>query len=152
MAKGGGGQQKPKRKNASPANAAAGASKAASIARDAEKAIPVVRSVITPDLASKRPAPSKRTIAEQHPAAPDDVLPDDFQATFGENLKAARLKSGLKQSDVAEQAGLTQQRLSRIENGPQNLTLKTMVRLAAVVDHHVSALLLKKVKRRQDKG
>jgi transcriptional regulator with XRE-family HTH domain len=77
------------------------------------------------------------------------MMPDDLLAIFGENLKSARLKSGLKQSDVAERTGLTQQRLSLIEAGNQNLTLKTMMRLAQVVDHNVSAMLVKVQARRK---
>lgn len=38
---------------------------------------------------------------------------------FGNNLRAARLKAGLKQLDVAAQTGLTQQYLSLIEAGQQ---------------------------------
>jgi DNA-binding XRE family transcriptional regulator len=83
------------------------------------------------------------------PPAPGEMMPDDLLAIFGANLKSARLKSGLKQSDVAERTGLTQQRLSLIEAGHQNLTLKTMMRLAQVVDHNVSAMLVKVQARRK---
>lgn len=60
---------------------------------------------------------------------------------FGVNLKAARLKSNLKQSDVAAITGLTQQYLSLIEEGQQNVTIKTMALLAKVVDHDLLGLL-----------
>ena len=79
----------------------------------------------------------------------EESAPEDLQAIFGENLKAARLKNGLKQSDMAEQTGLTQQRLSLIESGHQNLTLKTMMRLAQVVNCNVSTMLLKSKANRQ---
>ena len=62
---------------------------------------------------------------------------------FGQNLRAARLKAGLKQSDVAARTGLTQQYLSLIEAGQQNITLKTMTLLAQVVDHDLRDMLRK---------
>lgn len=65
----------------------------------------------------------------------------EFQRVFGVNLKAARLKSNLKQSDVATITGLTQQYLSLIEAGQQNVTIKTMALLAKVVDHDLLGLL-----------
>ena len=60
---------------------------------------------------------------------------------FGQNLRAARLKSGLKQSEIAERTGLTQQYLSLIEAGQQNITLKTMVLLADVVGRNIIDML-----------
>ena len=65
----------------------------------------------------------------------------EFQRIFGQNLKAARLKQDLKQSDVAEITGITQQHLSLIEAGRQNVTIKTMALLAEVVDHDLLDLL-----------
>lgn len=81
-------------------------------------------------------------------SSPEEEIPEDLQAIFGENLKTARLECGLKQSDVSARTGLTQQRLSFIEKGSQNLTLKTMMKLARVVDRSVSALLLQPKPRR----
>jgi DNA-binding XRE family transcriptional regulator len=100
------------------------------------------------------PSPSKRAVklqSEVHPerrepkasvvANQEKVRGEDLQLVFGQNLKAARISSGLKQSDVAERTGLTQQYLSLIEAGQQNVTLKTMSLLAEVVDHHVADML-----------
>ena len=70
---------------------------------------------------------------------------EDFQVIFGNNLRASRLKCGLKQSEVAERTGLTQQYLSLIEAGQQNITLKTMILLAEVVDNDVADMLRKAV-------
>jgi DNA-binding XRE family transcriptional regulator len=82
------------------------------------------------------------------PSAPDAALCAageksqlEFQRIFGINLKAARLKASLKQSDVAAMTGLTQQYLSLIEAGQQNVTIKTMALLAKVVDHDLIHLL-----------
>ena len=71
----------------------------------------------------------------------------EFQRIFGLNLKAAGLKSNLKQSDVAAITGLTQQYLSLIEAGQQNVTIKTMALLAKVVDHDLIDLLKQVVDR-----
>jgi DNA-binding XRE family transcriptional regulator len=93
---------------------------------------------------AKRKAPSKaenKPAPPNLPAAPKDEVPEDLQVVFGKNLKAARLKCGLKQSELAERTGLTQQYLSLIETGHQNLTLKTMMALAQVVGHNVSDML-----------
>ncbi len=65
----------------------------------------------------------------------------DAAATFGANLKAARLKKGLTQAQLAEGAGLFQQYVSLIELGKQNFTLDTAVALAMVVDRDVRTLL-----------
>ena len=65
----------------------------------------------------------------------------EFQRIFGVNLKSARLKSNLRQSEVASVTGLTQQYLSLIEAGQQNVTIKTMALLAKVVDHDLLDLL-----------
>ena len=113
------------------------------------KAVPVAGrskpAVVTP-LVPKAEKKSVK-VETKPPSAPEEPVPEDLQAVFGENLKAARLKSGLKQSDLAERTGLTQERLSRIENGRQNITLKTMMRLAAVVGWNVSGMLLSRGRR-----
>jgi transcriptional regulator with XRE-family HTH domain len=71
----------------------------------------------------------------------DKTDQDDIVATFGANLKAARLKMGLTQAQLAEAAGLLQQYISLIESGKQNVTLTTAKALAKVVNRDVRALL-----------
>jgi transcriptional regulator with XRE-family HTH domain len=66
---------------------------------------------------------------------------DDIVATFGANLKAARLKMGLTQVQLAEAAGLLQQYVSLVESGKQNITLTTAKTLAKVVNQDVRMLL-----------
>lgn len=92
--------------------------------------------------------PRREHGSHKHPPAPDAALCAageksqlEFQRIFGINLKAARLKANLKQSDVAAMTGLTQQYLSLIEAGQQNVTIKTMALLAKVVDHDLINLL-----------
>jgi len=112
-------------------------------------AVPVAgrpkRSKSLPVAPEIEPLPIKKGMKAKGKLSPPPTLgklkPDDLFAIFGDNLKAARLRSGLKQSDVAEQIGLTQQRLSLIEAGNQNLTLRTMMRLAQVVNCDVGAML-----------
>jgi transcriptional regulator with XRE-family HTH domain len=81
------------------------------------------------------PTPSPKT------AATDEPDPDDLVAVFGANLKAARLKLGLTQGQVAEAAGLLQQYISLIESGRQNITLTTAQVLARVVERNVRDML-----------
>ena len=64
---------------------------------------------------------------------PDDADFNDLLASFGANLRAARLKSGLTQAQLAEQAGLVQQYVSLVESGKQNVTLTTALTFARVV-------------------
>ena len=75
--------------------------------------------------------------------AKSDKVREEFQLIFGQNLKAARLKAGLKQSEMATLTGLPQQYLSVIEAGQQNITIRTMALLAEVVDHDLLDLLRK---------
>jgi DNA-binding XRE family transcriptional regulator len=81
---------------------------------------------------------ARRNVDELQKGEPD---PDDLVAAFGANLKAARLKQGLTQAQLAERAGLLQQYVSLIESGKQNVTLTTAQTLARVVHQNVSAML-----------
>jgi transcriptional regulator with XRE-family HTH domain len=71
----------------------------------------------------------------------DKLDRNDIVATFGANLKAARLKMGLTQAQLAEGAGLLQQYVSLVESGRQNITLTTAEALAKVVHRDVTMLL-----------
>ena len=66
---------------------------------------------------------------------------DDIVATFGANLKAARLKMGFTQEQLGEATGLLQQYVSLVESGTQNITLTTAQALAKAVSRDVRALL-----------
>ena len=66
---------------------------------------------------------------------------DDIVATFGANLKAARMKMNMSQTDLANAAGLLQQYVSLVESGRQNVTLTTAVALANAVNRDVTTLL-----------
>ena len=81
---------------------------------------------------------AKRSSDDPPSGEPD---PDDLVAVFGANLKAARLKQGLTQAQLAERAELLQQYVSLIESGKQNVTLTTAQALARVVHQNVSEML-----------
>lgn len=65
----------------------------------------------------------------------------EMQAAFGRNVKAARLRAGLTQTDLAEQSGISRVDISRIEGGMINVTLRTMCKLATTFNVHVSHML-----------
>jgi ribosome-binding protein aMBF1 (putative translation factor) len=83
-------------------------------------------------------ARSPRASAKKSPA--DDVLVE-LQVIFGENLRIARSKRGLRQYELAERTGLPQQYLSLIELGQQNVTLRTVELLAKVLGQDPSSML-----------
>lgn len=57
----------------------------------------------------------------------------ELQAHFGKTVREARQKAGLTQAALADQAGLTQQYIARIEAGQINPTLATMAAVARVL-------------------
>src|SRR5260370_12326306 len=79
--------------------------------------------------------------APRVPPKRDEPVPDDLRTVFGQNLRAARVKTGLTQAQLAERTGLTQQYVSWVESGHANITLATMTGLARVVGQGVVALL-----------
>lgn len=54
---------------------------------------------------------------------------------------ALRLQQGLTQLEVARRAGTTQSVIARIENGEQNISLKTLSRLARALKADVKIAL-----------
>ena len=79
-----------------------------------------------------------RRSVDQHRDEPD---PEDLLAVFAASLKAARMKRGWTQAQLAERAGLLQQYVSLIEQGKQNVTLTTAQVLARVLRQDVSDML-----------
>lgn len=71
----------------------------------------------------------------------DAELTADLQLAFGRNVKAARLKANMTQTDLADRCGIRQHHLSQIENGQLNLTLGTMARIAKALGSDVSTML-----------
>ena len=78
----------------------------------------------------------------QPPESEEDLqIAAELQAAFGRSIKAARLKAGLTQADLADRSGVRQDDVSRIEAGQVNVTLRTMGRIAKVFGGDVWAML-----------
>ena len=71
----------------------------------------------------------------------DKLDRDNIVATFGANLKVARVTMNMSQTELANAAGLLQQYVSLVESGKQNVTLTTAVTLANAVNRDVTTLL-----------
>lgn len=87
-------------------------------------------------------------MAKRVPAAPitapaGEVPAERLQVTFGHNFRVRRLEAGLTQKAVADAAKMHVPDVSVIESGGGNVTLKTMERLARVVDCRVEVLLIR---------
>lgn len=62
----------------------------------------------------------------------NDPLTEALRRNFGENLRVERVRAGMTQAQLADRAGLSQQYVSLVEIGRQNLTLSTMAMLARI--------------------
>ena len=58
------------------------------------------------------------------------MLDEEFLKSFGFNLKMSRMRAGLTQAELGEMVDISEHRLSEIERGKCNLTLKTVNKLA----------------------
>jgi transcriptional regulator with XRE-family HTH domain len=65
----------------------------------------------------------------------------DYLRKVGKNIRAARLRSGLRQIDVNERIGLTYRHYQNIEAGKVNLTISTLCRLATLFKAPISELV-----------
>lgn len=65
-------------------------------------------------------------MARQHP-------PDASSAQFGANVRARRLELGWTQERLADAVGLHFTYISSVERGERNVSLRTIVRLAAAL-------------------
>jgi len=65
---------------------------------------------------------------------------DELCARVGRRIGELRERAGITQRQAAEQAGIEVANYQRIENGSQNLTLRTMAAIAAVFELPVTAL------------
>jgi len=61
----------------------------------------------------------------------------------GRNIKAARVRRGLRQVDVEEQIGLEYKHYQKIEAGKVNISLETLYRLAKLFRVSVEELTRK---------
>lgn len=69
------------------------------------------------------------------------VASEQQRKEFGASLRAARLKAGMRQSDLAALTGVEQNHISKIEHGLINVTLDTMTVLARALGMDVRVLL-----------
>ncbi|MEC9372808.1 MAG: helix-turn-helix transcriptional regulator [Planctomycetota bacterium] len=56
-------------------------------------------------------------------------------------IELARKSRKMSQTELAEKSGLSQSRISRIENKPESMTIDELRRLAAALDVDVAALI-----------
>jgi len=63
---------------------------------------------------------------------------------FGFNIKVERMKRGWTQAQLAEKLNIHEKHVCKIETGKQNVTLKTLARIAQVLEVDESILLLAK--------
>lgn len=63
------------------------------------------------------------------------------ERTFGQRLRAARLRGGMSQSDLEEISGIPKARLSRYENGHVAPSIQTLARLAKALGVSEASLL-----------
>ena len=66
------------------------------------------------------------------------MLDDEFLKNFGLQLKFYRIKKGFTQAQLGEIVDISEHRLSEIERGRCNLTLKTVNKLANALNINVS--------------
>jgi transcriptional regulator with XRE-family HTH domain len=78
------------------------------------------------------------------PSIPGEVANDQepLLALVGARIRATRQRAKLKQSDVARSIGTKQSYIVGVEAGEQNITLKTLARVAAALGVSPVSLLL----------
>ena len=54
---------------------------------------------------------------------------------IGEQIKAARVERGMSQAVLAEELGMHESQVSRLENGKTNPTIRTLRRVAEVLGY-----------------
>lgn len=59
---------------------------------------------------------------------------DDYLRIFRSKLLAARKKAGLTQTELGGRAGVKQSYIFELEQGKTNITVKTLVRMARILD------------------
>jgi transcriptional regulator with XRE-family HTH domain len=100
---------------------------------------------------SKRPArpnraPAKPSLdddpAPAKPSLDDDPVGLELQRTFGSNLRAARIRAGLTQEELATKAGSARTYVWAIEDGRTNLTFGLAAKFATAIGTTVVNLLV----------
>ncbi len=63
------------------------------------------------------------------------LLQDEHR--IGELLKSARVEAGYTQEELAKELGIHKPNISRLENSPSNVTLKTILRYLNALDKNL---------------
>lgn len=66
---------------------------------------------------------------------------NEILKVFGLNVKIERLQLGLTQSQLAEKLDMHEKHICKIETGHQNVTIKTLSKIAAALETDESVLL-----------
>lgn len=66
---------------------------------------------------------------------------DEYLKKVGTNIKRIRLEKGIKQIDLAYLCNFEKQNMQRIEAGNTNPTLKTLLKIAEMLDVNVIDLI-----------
>ena len=77
---------------------------------------------------------SGRWFSNKEPSVPRDP----FFNIIGEDIRKVRKKAGLSQHGLARKAGMSQQLISRIEKGRENISLITLKKIASALGKDVS--------------
>ena len=66
---------------------------------------------------------------------------EELLKKFGFNVKVERMKQGLTQAQLAEILDVHEKYVSRIETGKQNITIKSLAKLASALNTRLDAFL-----------
>lgn len=70
------------------------------------------------------------------------MLDEDFLKEFGFRLKLYRMRAKLTQATLGEMIDISEHRISQIENGKCNVTLKTVNKIVDALNIQASKLFL----------
>ena len=70
-----------------------------------------------------------------------DISEDTFIVNLGIHVRQIREKKGLSQQDLADDCGITQNQVGRIERAEINTTIKTLVKIANALNVEPKELL-----------
>ncbi|MBP0598877.1 helix-turn-helix transcriptional regulator [Herbaspirillum sp. LeCh32-8] len=71
---------------------------------------------------------------------PNKMSEEAIKECFGENLKFARMRLGLSQTELAARADVQRMVVGNVEKGDHNATFKVLVRLCLAVGYHPTDL------------
>jgi len=70
-----------------------------------------------------------------------NISEETFIANLGIHIRQLREKKGMSQQDLADDCGITQNQVGRIERAEINTTVKTLVKIANALDIEPKNLL-----------